>query len=88
VLKIRAARGTARAPGPAMGALCRGLDITIEFDEQRASGSGVFLLASVLERFVAHYASINSFTRLTATVEGRAGVLRTWPPRAGDLALL
>jgi type VI secretion system protein ImpG len=88
VLKIRATRGTARAPDPAMGALCRGLDIGIEFDEQRASGTGVFLLASVLERFVAHYASINSFTRLTATVEGRAGVLRTWPPRAGDLALL
>ena len=88
VLKIRATRGTARAPDPSMGAICRGLDITIEFDEQRASGSGVFLLASVLERFVAHYASINAFTRLTATVEGRAGVLRTWPPRAGDLALL
>ena len=59
-------------------------DITIEFDEQRASGTGVFLLASVLERFVAHYASINAYTRLTATVEGRAGVLRTWPPRAGS----
>ena len=88
VLKIRATRGTARSPDPAMGALCRGLDISIEFDEQRASGTGVFLLASVLERFIAHYASINSFTRLTATVEGRAGVLRTWPPRAGDLALL
>ena len=71
-----------------MGAICRGLDITIEFDEQRASGTGVFLLAAVLERFVAHYASINAYTRLTATVEGRAGVLRTWPPLAGDLALL
>jgi type VI secretion system protein ImpG len=88
VLKVRAVRGTARAPDPSMGALCRGLDISIEFDEQRASGTGVFLLACVLERFVAHYASINAYTRLTATVEGRAGVLRTWPPRAGDLALL
>jgi type VI secretion system protein ImpG len=88
VLKVRAVRGTARAPDPSMGAICRGLDITIEFDEQRASGTGVFLLAAVLERFVAHYASINAYTRLTATVEGRAGVLRTWPPRAGDLALL
>jgi type VI secretion system protein ImpG len=88
VLKISAVRGTARAPDPSMGALCRGLDITIEFDEHRGSGTGVFLLAAVLERFVAHYASINAFTRLTATVEGRAGVLRTWPPRAGDLALL
>lgn len=88
VLSIKAVRGTARAPDLAMGALCRGLDITIEFDEQKASGAGVFLLAAVLERFVAHYASINSFTRLTATVKGRSGALRTWLPRAGDLTLL
>jgi type VI secretion system protein ImpG len=71
-----------------MGALCRGLDITIEFDEQRASGAGVFLLAAVLERFLGLYASINAFTRLTATIKGRVGVLRTWAPRAGHLTLL
>ena len=88
VLSVKARRGTARAPEAAMGALCRGLDITIEFDEQRASGASIFLLAAVLERFVAHYASINSFTRLTAAVKGRAGVLRTWLPRAGDRTLL
>ena len=87
VRSVRARRGTARAPDSAMGALCRGLDITIEF-EQRGPSASIFLLAAVLERFVAHYASINAFTRLTATVHGRAGVLRTWLPRAGDLTLL
>jgi type VI secretion system protein ImpG len=71
-----------------MGALCRGLDVTIQFDDQRASGSSIFLLASVLERFIAHYASINAFTRLTATLKGRQGVYRAWPPRAGDVQLL
>ena len=71
-----------------MGALCRGLDVTVTFDEERSSGSGVFLLAAVLERFIAHYTSINSFTRLTAALKGRTGVLRTWPPRAGDLTLI
>jgi type VI secretion system protein ImpG len=88
VLSVKTRRGTARAPDAAMGALCRGLDITIDFDEQRASGAGIFLFAAVLERFFAHYASINAFTRLTATVRGRTGVLRTWLPRAGDLTLL
>jgi type VI secretion system protein ImpG len=88
VLSVKSRRGTARAPDSAMGALCRGLDITVEFDEQRASGAGIFLFAAVLESFFAHYASINAFTRLTATVRGRAGVLRTWLPRAGDLTLL
>ncbi|HMK87660.1 MAG TPA: type VI secretion system baseplate subunit TssF [Steroidobacteraceae bacterium] len=88
VLSVRSRRGTARAPDAAMGALCRGLDITVEFDEQRASGAGIFLFAAVLERFMAHFASINAFTRFTAAVKGRTGVLRTWPPRAGDLTLL
>ncbi len=88
VVSIRATRGVARAPEPAMGALCRGLDFTIQFDESRTSGTGVFLLAAVLERFLAHYASINAFTRLTATLKGRSGAYRTWPPRAGDLQLL
>ncbi len=87
VLSVKARRGTARAPDSAMGALCRGLDIAIEF-EQRGSSASIFLLAAVLERFVAHYASINAFTRMTATVKGRAGVLRTWQPRAGDLTLI
>ena len=88
MLSVKATRGTARAPDPTMAAMCHGLDVTIEFDEQRASGAGVFLLAAVLERFIALYASINAFTRLTATVKGRAGVLRTWAPRAGSLTLL
>jgi type VI secretion system protein ImpG len=85
---VEATRSAARAPDRAMGVFCRGLDVTLEFDDESTSGSGVFLLASVLQCFLAHYASINSFVRLTAKVKGRSGVLRTWPPRAGDLNLL
>ena len=88
VLSIKAIRSVARAPEPSMGALCRGIDVTIEFDERRASGSSIFLLAAVLERFIAHYASINSYTRLTAVLKGRPGVYRRWPARTGDLQLL
>jgi len=88
LIGVEARRSAARAPNRAMGVVCRGLDVTLEFDDEPTSGAGVFLLASVLERFLAHYASINSFVRLTAKVKGRAGVLRTWLPRAGDLNLL
>lgn len=88
LIGVDATRSAARAPDRAMGVFCRGLDVTLEFDDEPTSGAGVFLLASVLERFLAHYASINSFVRLTAKVKGRSGVLRTWPPRAGDLNLL
>ncbi|HEX3485405.1 MAG TPA: type VI secretion system baseplate subunit TssF, partial [Micropepsaceae bacterium] len=88
VLSVRTTRGVARPPDAAMGALCRGLEVTIEFDDRRQSGAGIFVLAAVLERFIAHYASINAFTRLTATLKGRSGVYRKWPARAGDQPLL
>jgi type VI secretion system protein ImpG len=71
-----------------MGAFCRGLDIEATFDEQRFVSSGLYLLAAVLERFVALYGSINSFTRLTVKLHGRPGILRRWSPRAGDQELL
>jgi type VI secretion system protein ImpG len=63
---------------------CRGLEVTLQFDEERYSGSGLFLFASVLERFLALYGTVNSFTKLIATVKGRDGELRRWPPRAGE----
>lgn len=88
LLDIRSRRGMARAPSSDMGAFCRGLDIEIVFDEQRFVSNGLFLLAAVLERFLALYGSINSFTRLTVKLQGRPGVLRQWRPRAGDQELL
>ena len=50
------------------------------FDEEHVSGSGLFLFASVLERFLALYCTVNSFTRLVATVQGRDGELCRWQP--------
>jgi type VI secretion system protein ImpG len=88
VLRVTSAPGVARAMGRNAGAFVRGVDVTIEFDEQRFTGSGAFLLASVLERFLGLYCSVNSFSRLTATVKGRQGILRQWPARAGERTLL
>jgi len=65
-----------------------GLAIQLDFDENQYSASGVFLFASVLERFLALYSNINSFTRLTAVTQQREGVLCKWPPRAGEQILL
>ena len=79
---------TARVLIDGRSALLRGIEINIEFDEQRFSGSGIYLFASVLERFLALYCSINSFTRLVATVKGRDGILCRWPARAGEKTLL
>jgi type VI secretion system protein ImpG len=65
---------------------CRGTETTIGFDEDEFVGTGVFLLASVLERFLALYSSVNSFSTLKAIT--KKGVLKQWPPRAGEQILL
>jgi type VI secretion system protein ImpG len=80
--------GTARVRSFGQSAFCRGVDVTITFEESNFSGNGVFLMASILERFLGLYASVNSFSRLTALVRGRSGKLKTWPARAGDRILL
>lgn len=91
--RLTAQRGLARAPtrpgDPPWGdAICRGIDITLEFDPSFFSGTGPFLMAMVLNEFFALHASLNSFTRLTAVLKGQSGVLRTWPARAGNVPLL
>jgi type VI secretion system protein ImpG len=51
-------------------------------------GSGVFLFASVLERFLGLHATLNSFTQLIATTRQRETPIKRWPPRAGEQVLL
>ena len=52
------------------------------------TNSGVFLLASVLERFFGLYSGLNSFSQLSVNTLQRKGVLREWPPRAGEQIVL
>ncbi len=86
IRSVTCARGTARLPGS--GAICRGIDVTMELDARRLEGTGAFLFATVVERFLGLYASMNSFTRLIVRLHGREEVLRVFPPRAGDRPLL
>lgn len=77
-----------RVAGRVGRSACLGIEVTVEFDEGQFVGSGVLLLASVLERFLGAYASINSFCQLVATTRQREGVFKRWPPRAGERILL
>ena len=63
----------------------RGQRIHVDFQEEVYSAGGIYLLASVLERFFGLYATMNSFTAMTATVQSRhrSYTLREWNPRAG-----
>ncbi len=66
----------------------RGTRVEIELDEEQFVGGGVYLFASVIEHFLALYASLNSFSQLVATVRQRKEVLNEWPPRAGQKILM
>jgi type VI secretion system protein ImpG len=67
---------------------CRGLEVSVEFDEEKYVGAGVFLFSSVLEKFFGLYTSVNSFTQLVAKTRQREEPLKKWPPRAGEQILL
>jgi type VI secretion system protein ImpG len=84
---ISSSPGVARAPGH-NGAFCRGLDITLEFDPRSWQVAGLYLLASVLERFFALHGSLNSFTRTKAVLRGRPGSVGAWPARSGTRDLV
>ena len=88
ILGVSSKRVVDRTAGGAAGGFARGVEVTIEFDDQKYVGAGVYLFASVLERFLAAYVTINSFTRLIARTRPGERVFNQWPPRAGDQLLL
>jgi type VI secretion system protein ImpG len=66
----------------------RGTRVELELDEEQFVGGGVYLFASVIERFLALYATLNSFTQLSARTRQRKEAIREWPPRAGQKILV
>lgn len=88
LLAVRAAPGSARVPGARVGAFCRGLDVTLEFDQRVWQTGGLFLMTAVLDRFLGLHASVNSFVRTRAVLRGRPGAAAHFPPRAGARTLL
>jgi type VI secretion system protein ImpG len=66
----------------------RGTRVEIEFDEEQFSGGGAYLFASVLEKFLGLYVSMNSFSQLVARSRQRKEPLEEWPPRAGQSVLI
>ena len=65
----------------------RGIEVRITFDEAAFEGSGIIILGAVLDRFLAEYAAINSFTQTVIHSEDRGEIVR-WPPRTGSGPLI
>jgi len=71
-----------------MVAMCRGTQIDLIVDPVMLAGSSILIFSSVLEHFFGLYGSINSFTKLTVSLNGKVGEFKRWPPRAGEKALI
>lgn len=65
----------------------RGIEIRLTFDEDAYEGTGIVLMGAILDRFLAEYANINSFTQ-TVIVSQQRGVLKRWAPRTGSGPLI
>jgi type VI secretion system protein ImpG len=82
-------RRVIRRVGPdAWRGFCQGTEVTLTFDESAYMGSSAFLLASVLQRFFALYASVNSFSQLVIRSTQREGEWKRWAPVAGEQPVL
>jgi type VI secretion system protein ImpG len=88
LVAVRAAPAFARVVGEHGIAFARGRRIEMLLDEEQFPGGGMFLFASVLERFLALQATMNSFTQLVVRSRQRKRVVRQWAPRAGWRALV
>lgn len=69
-------------------AFVRGTEIALTFDEDQYVGSGVYLLARVLDLFFGLYCTGNSYTRLTVSSIQREEPVARFAPRTGALHLI
>ena len=67
---------------------CRGIEVNLLFDEELYVGGSALLFGSVLNRFFALYASVNSFTQLVIRTKQRDGIWKQWPPITGEQTVL
>jgi type VI secretion system protein ImpG len=75
--------------GAAWKGFCRGMEVELLFDENEFVGGSAFLFASVINQFLALFASTNSFTQLLIRRSARESeVWKQWRPMVGAKAVL
>jgi len=65
----------------------RGTEVRITFDEEAWEGAGIFAIGALIDRFLADYAPVNSFTQ-TVILSRQRGQIHVWPPRTGSGPLI
>ncbi len=82
ILNVSSRRVSRRVPGGDRMAVASGQHIRIHLDDGAFDRARLFVFSAVLERFLAEFTTINSFTEceFESPVEG---VFVKWPPRTG-----
>jgi type VI secretion system protein ImpG len=88
ILHVGSERVVGRVRDEQHTGFCRGVKVDIEIDEERFSDNGLYIFASILERFLGLYCSINSFSQLSISTKKSQEALCEWAPRTGDRVLL
>lgn len=68
--------------------VCYGNDVHLVLNPAGFPDNNLFFFATILDRFFAQFAAINSFTRLMITCHGSTQLYHQWPARVGNRALL
>jgi type VI secretion system protein ImpG len=88
LISVKSRRVVGRIGDGAAAGFARGVEVTLDLDEDKFVGTGAFLFASVMERFLGLYTTMNSFTQLVAKARQGDRVIKKWPPRSGNKTLL
>lgn len=82
VTAIRSERIARRVPGMDRMSIARGHRIRVTLNDAAFDKGRMFLFSAVLERFLAEFASVNSFTEMLVS-SGNEGEFQRWPQRIG-----
>ena len=82
LMRVSARQITRRIPGGGPIAFGRGVEVELSMSDRAFDGGSPFMLAAVLEHFMAAHVSINSFVETSLELVDRAERLR-WPTRFG-----
>jgi len=82
VLSVRSSPVTRRVAGQERLAFARGLRIRLKLDDASFENARLYFFASVIARFLAEFASVNSFIECVFDTP-QEGVFAQWPPRMG-----
>ena len=82
LVRVAARQITRRIPGGGPIAFGRGIEVQLSMTDRAFDGGSPFMLAAVLEHFLAAHVSINSFVETSLELVDRAEQLQ-WPQRFG-----